>query len=454
VQRAEGLLTLDRLRSLATAGQVDTVLIAVTDMQGRLQGKRCSVRWFLDEVEPHAAEACNYLLAVDVDMNTVDGYEMSSWERGYGDFVVRPDLTTLRMVPWHEGTAMVLCDLEWDDGRPVTASPRQILRRQLDRLAERGLVPYAGTELEFMVFSDGYEDAWRKGYRDMTPANQYNVDYSLVGTARIEPLLRRVRLGMEGAGMYVESAKGECNLGQHEIGFRYDRALTTCDNHGIYKTGAKEIAHQAGMSLTFMAKFDEREGNSCHIHLSLRSPDGDPVLAGDGPHGFSPLMEHFLAGQLACLADLTYFLAPNINSYKRYVDGSFAPTTIAWGLDNRTCALRVVGHGPSLRFENRVPGGDVNPYLAVSALIAAGLHGIDNELPLEEPLIGNAYASDRPRVPATLREAAKRFAGSKIAADAFGDDVVGHYANAARVELAAYDAAVTDWERFRGFERL
>jgi glutamine synthetase len=454
VQGAEGLLTLDQLRSLATAGQVDTVLLAIADMQGRLQGKRCSVRWFLDEVAPHAAEACNYLLAVDVDMNTVDGYAMSSWERGYGDFVVKPDLTTLRMVPWHEGTAMVLCDLEWDDGRPVTASPRQILRRQLDRLAERGLVPYAGTELEFMVFSDAYEDAWRKGYRDMTPANQYNVDYSLVGTARIEPLLRRIRLGMEGAGMYVESAKGECNLGQHEIGFRYDRALTTCDNHGIYKAGAKEIAHQAGMSLTFMAKFDEREGNSCHIHFSLRSPDGEPVLAGDGPHGFSPLMQHFLAGQLACLAELTYFLAPNINSYKRYVDGSFAPTTIAWGLDNRTCALRVVGHGPSLRFENRVPGGDVNPYLAVSALIAAGLHGIDNELPLEEPLVGNAYASGRPRVPATLREAAERFAGSKTAADAFGDDVVEHYANAARVELDAYDAAVTDWERFRGFERL
>jgi glutamine synthetase len=454
MQRADGPLTLDRLRSLADAGQVDTVLVAITDMQGRLQGKRCTARWFLDEVAPHAAEACSYLLAVDVDMNTVAGYAMSSWERGYGDFVVKPDLSTLRLVPWQEGTALVLCDLQWQDGSPVTASPRQILRRQLDRLAERGLVPFVGTELEFMVFGDSYEDAWRKGYRDMAPANQYNVDYSLVGTGRVEPLLRRIRLGMEGAGLYVESAKGECNLGQHEIAFRYDQALATCDNHSIYKTGAKEIAHQAGMSLTFMAKFDEREGNSCHIHISLRSPDGDPVLAGDGPHGFSPVMEHFLAGQLACLAELTYFLAPNINSYKRYVPGSFAPTAIAWGLDNRTCALRVVGHGPSLRVENRVPGGDVNPYLAVAALIAAGLHGIERELPLEAPYAGNAYTSGRPQVPATLREAAQRFADSKLALAAFGEDVLEHYVNAARVELAAYEAAVTDWERFRGFERL
>lgn len=454
MREAQGLLTLDELRSLAGDGQIDTVVVAFTDMQGRLQGKRCTARWFLEEVVPHAAEACNYLLAVDVDMTPVDGYAMSSWERGYGDFVVQPDLATLRRIPWHGGTALVIGDLRWEDGRPVAASPRQILQRQVDRLAERGLVPYVGTELEFMIFRDTYEDAWRNGYRDLTPANQYNVDYSLLGTGKVEPLLRRIRNGMEGAGLYVESAKGECNFGQHEIGFRYDRALATCDNHSIYKTGAKEIAQQAGMSLTFMAKFDEREGNSCHIHLSLRAPDGDPVLAGDGPHGFSPLMEHFLAGQLACLADLTYFLAPNINSYKRYVAGSFAPTAIAWGLDNRTCALRVVGHGPSLRVENRVPGGDVNPYLAVAALIAAGLHGIERELPLEEPHHGNAYNSDKSRVPASLRDAARRFTASEVARAAFGDEVVDHYANAARVELDAYDAAVTDWERFRGFERL
>jgi glutamine synthetase len=450
----EGMLTVPELRALVEAGTVDTVLVAMVDMQGRLQGKRCAARYFLDEVVPHAAEACNYLLAVDVDMNTVGGYAMSSWERGYGDFVLRPDLSTLRRVPWQEATALVLCDLTWENGDPVVPSPRQVLRAQLDRLAELGLRAFVGTELEFIVFGDTYEEAWRAGYRGLTPANQYNVDYSMLGTARIEPLLRHIRNAMTGAGMQVESAKGECNPGQHEIAFRYTEALATCDNHSIYKTGAKEIAASHGNSLTFMAKYDEREGNSCHIHLSLRDEQGAPVFAGDRQHGFSPLMEHFLAGQLACLRELTYFLAPNINSYKRFVAGSFAPTTVAWGRDNRTCALRVVGHSESLRFENRVPGGDVNPYLAVAALIAAGLHGVRNELPLEPELVGNAYTADRPRVPATLRDAADLLAGSEVARDAFGEDVVAHYLNAARVEQAAYDAAITDWEKFRGFERL
>jgi glutamine synthetase len=454
VERPPAPLSVDELRSLVDRGEIETVLVAMTDMQGRLQGKRCSARYFVEEVLPHGAEACNYLLAVDVEMNTVGGYEMSSWERGYGDFALHPDLTTLRLVPWHPGTALVLCDVEWLDGRPVAPSPRQVLRRQLDRLAEHGLAAYVGTELEFLAFSTPYEEAWRRGYRDLEPANQYNVDYSLTGTGRIDGLLRGITRGMTGAGLYVESAKGECNLGQHEIAFRYSDALTTCDNHSVYKTGAKEIAAQHGMSLSFMAKFDAREGNSCHIHLSLRDSDGRPAMAGDGPHGFSRLMEHFLAGQLACLEELTTFLAPNVNSYKRYAEGSFAPTAVAWGVDNRTCALRVVGHGESLRFENRVPGGDVNPYLAVAALVAAGLHGLENQLPLEPAFAGNAYGSDKPRVPTTLREAADRLAGSEVAVDAFGADVVAHYLNAARVEVAAFDAAVTDWERVRGFERL
>ncbi|GAB2687601.1 glutamine synthetase family protein [Nocardia thraciensis] len=438
------------------AGQLDTVLVAMTDMQGRLQGKRCSARYFVDEVLDHATEACNYLLAVDVEMTTVGGYEMSSWDTGYGDFVLRPDLGTLRDVPWLPGTALVLCDVEHVDphGKPVAASPRQVLRTQLDRLAAHGLRAYVGTELEFLVFDDTYEQAYRAGYRDLTPANQYNVDYSMLGTARIEPLLRRIRNEMAGAGLYVESAKGECNPGQHEIAFRYDEALVTCDNHSIYKTGAKEIAAQEGRSISFMAKYNEREGNSCHIHLSLRNAAGDPVFAGDDPDGGSALLRHFLAGQLDCLRELTYLLAPNINSYKRFQDGSFAPTAVAWGRDNRTCALRVVGHGPSLRMENRVPGGDVNPYLAVAALIAAGLHGIDQRLPLEPELRGNAYRSERPRVPRTLRDAAQLFGDSEIAKAAFGEDVVRHYRNAAQVELDAYDAAVTDWERSRGFERL
>jgi glutamine synthetase len=449
-----GKLTVQELRDLVAAGHIDTVLVAITDMQGRLQGKRCGARYFLEEVVPHGTEGCNYLLAVDVDMNTVAGYEMSSWERGYGDLLMAPDVSTLRLLPWLESTALVLCDIQWLDGEPMPASPRQVLKAQLKRLAERGLKAYVGTELEFIVFNDTFESAWGKAYRGLEPANQYNVDYSLLGTSRIEPLLRDIRNSMTAAGMYVESAKGECNLGQHEIAFRYDEALATCDNHSIYKTGAKEIAAQHRQSLTFMAKYDEREGNSCHIHLSFRSTDDSAVLAGDREHGFSELMERFVAGQLACLPEFTYLLAPNINSYKRFVPGSFAPTAVAWGIDNRTCSLRVVGHGESLRVENRLPGGDVNPYLAVAALIAAGLYGIENQLEMEPMFEGNAYSSDKPHVPSTLRDASELFGKSSIARSAFGDEMVDHYVNAAKVELAAYDSAVTDWERVRGFERL
>ncbi|MFF4774930.1 glutamine synthetase family protein [Microtetraspora fusca] len=452
--RGGGVLTVEQLRADIEAGRVDTVLLGITDMQGRLQGKRLSARYFLDEVLEHAAEGCNYLLAVDVDMNTVDGYAMSSWERGYGDFVMRPDPATLRRVPWQEGTALLLADLVWEDGSDVAPSPRQILRRQIERLAAYGWTAFVGTELEFCVYDDTYEEAWRRGYRDLTPANAYNVDYSLLGTARIEPLLRKIRLGMEGAGLYVESAKGECNLGQHEIAFRFADALTTCDNHVFYKNGAKEIASQEGKSITFMAKPNQREGNSCHVHISLRDADGTPVMAGRQPYGLSKVGEHFIAGQLAALRELTLFYAPNINSYKRFVPGSFAPTAVKWGVDNRTCSLRLVGHGPSLRIENRVPGGDVNPYLAVAALIAAGLRGIEHELPLEEPCGGNAYTSGAAMVPGTLRDALALWEGSALAEEAFGKDVVDHYANNARVEIAAFDAAVTDWELFRGFERL
>ncbi len=447
-------LGLDDLRAHVAAGTIDTVVVALPDMQGRLQGKRVDAEFFLSDVLAHGTEGCNYLLAVDVDMNTVDGYAISSWERGYGDFVLAPDMATLRRVPWQEGTALVLADVRWLDGAPVAESPRQILQTQVERLAERGWTALVGTELEFMVFDDTYEAAWQRRYSGLTPANQYNVDYSILGTSRIEPLLRDLRLGMRGAGLTVESAKGECNLGQHEIAFKYADALTTCDNHVVYKNGAKEIAAQHGKSLTFMAKYDQREGNSCHIHLSLRTDDGTPVFAGEGPHGTSDAFDRFVAGQLAALRELSNFFAPNVNSYKRYQPGSFAPTAVAWGVDNRTCAVRSVGHGASLRFENRLPGGDVNPYLAVAAMIAAGLYGIENDLDPVPAYEGNAYAGDAAHVPTTLREAADLWHGSKIARAAFGDAVVDHYANAARVELAAYDAAVTDWERVRNFERM
>ncbi|MGW7331769.1 glutamine synthetase family protein [Streptomyces sp. NPDC054840] len=444
----------EELRSLVASGEIDTVVLAFPDMQGRLQGKRFAAQFFLDEVLEHGTEGCNYLLAVDTDMNTVDGYEMSSWDRGYGDFAMHPDLATLRRIPWNPGSAFLLADLAWNDGSPVVAAPRQILRRQLERLAEAGYTAMVGTELEFMVFKDTYEQAWNSGYRGLTPANQYNIDYSVLGTGRIEPLLRRIRNEMQAAGLIVESAKGECNLGQHEIAFRYDEALTTCDQHSVYKTGAKEIASQEGVSLTFMAKFDEREGNSCHIHLSLADADGRNAMAGDGPGGMSPVMRHFLAGQLAALRDFSLLYAPNINSYKRFRPGSFAPTAVAWGVDNRTCALRVVGHGRSMRFENRLPGGDVNPYLAVAGLVAAGLYGIEHRLELPEACGGNAYTADYAHVPATLREAAELWENSEIAKAAFGPEVVAHYRNMARVELDAYDSAVTDWELRRSFERL
>ncbi len=445
-------MTLEELRARVDAGEIDTVLLALCDMQGRLQGKRLTARHFVEEVAEHGAEGCNYLLAVDVEMNTVDGYEMSSWERGYGDFALVPDLATLRLIPWLEGTALVMCDLRWEDGSDVTASPRQVLRGQLERLAQHGWSANASTELELMVFRETYESAFHKGYKDLEAANLYNLDYSLLATSRVEPLIRRIRNGMEGAGMTVENSKGECNFGQHEINFRYADALRIADDHTIYKTGAKEIAAQMGMAISFMAKFDEREGSSCHIHFSL-ADDSDPrtaVFARD-----DATFQAFLAGQLACLRELTLLLAPNVNSYKRYAEGSFAPTTIAWARDNRTCALRVVGHGPGLRFENRVGGSDLNPYMAISALIAAGLHGVQHGLDLEPAFVGNAYlATDKPRLPRTLRDARDLFATSEVARGAFGDAVVDHYVNAADVELAAFESAVTDWERVRGFERL
>ena len=449
-------LSLAALEQLVGIGDVDTVIVTFTDMQGRLVGKRVAARLFVDEVAAHGAECCSYLLAVDVEMNTVPGYAMSSWDTGYGDMVMTPDLGTLRLIPWLPGTALVIADLGWADGSAVSVAPRTVLRRQLDRLAARGLAADVATELEFIVFDESYRQAWAVGYQGLTPASDYNIDYAILASTRMDPLLRDIRLGMEGAGLRFEAVKGECNNGQQEIGFRYDEALITCDNHAIYKNGAKEIADQHGKSLTFMAKYDEREGNSCHIHISLRSADGSAVFADDaGPYGMSPTFRGFVAGLQATLRELTLFYAPNINSYKRFADGSFAPTALSWGLDNRTCALRVVGHGSGMRVECRVAGGDVNQYLAVSALIAGGLYGIEQGLELAEPYAGNAYAAAGvQRLPTTLAEAAALFEASALAREAFGDDVVAHYLNNARVEVTAFNAAVTDWERKRGFERL
>jgi glutamine synthetase len=448
------MLTLEELSAEVASGRIDTVIIAMCDMQGRLQGKRLHARAFLDGIAEHGAEGCNYLLAVDVEMNTVPGYAMSSWEGGYGDFVFMPDLTTLRRIPWLEGTAMVQCDLLWHDGSPVVASPRQVLRRQLERIGARGWRAYAGSELEFILFDETYETARAKGWRGLRPANAYNVDYSILGTTMVEPLIRDIRRGMAGAGMLVEDSKGECNLGQHEVNFRYQEALRMADDHVVYRNGAKEIAFLHGKALTFMPKYDEREGNSCHIHLSLWEGEHSlfPEAGGDG---MSETFRRFTAGLVHHTRELALLLAPNVNSYKRFVRGSFAPTALVWGHDNRTCALRVVGHGKGMRVESRVAGGDVNPYLAFAALLAAGLAGIDGAYELAPACEGSGYeASDAPHMPATLHEARELFAASELAREALGDEVCEHYLNAATVELDAFSAAVTDWELQRSFERL
>jgi len=447
-------LSLDQLKADVAAKKIDTVVVGATDMQGRLQGKRIHAPFFVEDTIKNGTEGCNYLLAVDVDMNTVQGYDVSSWETGYADMGMSPDFNTLRYMPWHEGTALVIADFVDHHKDLISVSPRTILKKQLARLADAGMVAMCGTELEFIVFKDTFEEAWDKGYTGLTPANQYNVDYSLSGTARVEKLLRAIRLNMDAAGLTVESAKGECNFGQHEIAFKYEDALATCDNHSIYKMGAKEIASQQGCSLTFMAKFNEREGSSCHIHLSFRSKDGKPVLAGDAGDGMSKEGRAYLAGLQAHMRELTLLFAPNINSYKRYQAGTFAPTAIKWGRDNRTCALRLVGEGLSLRVENRVPGGDVNPYLAVAAMVAAGLDGIEKNLELEPIFQGNAYALETARIPETLKEARDLWANSAWVKQTFGEDVQKHYTHMADTELDAFNRAVTDWERIRSFERM
>lgn len=456
-------MNLETLRAYVAAGTIDTVVVAMTDMQGRLQGKRLHARYFLDEVVEHGTEACNYLLAVDTEMNTVGGYALTSWESGYGDFVLMPDLDTLRPVPWQPGTVLLLADVAHvADRTPVTVSPRQVLRAALSRLEPLGWACMAGTELEFIVFEGSYENAWDAGYRQLTPANRYNVDYSVLGTSRIEPLLRDIMNSMYGAGLAVESAKGECNPGQHEIAFRYSDALTTADQHVIYKTGAKEIAARHGYSLTFMAKYNAAEGSSCHIHISFRqrgavgeAAAAIPVMAGDGPYGLSETGAAIVAGMQAGLRELTLMFAPTINSYKRFQPGSFAPTAVAWGPDNRTCALRLVGQGSSLRVECRVPGADVNPYLSLAGLIHAAADGVARRLTLPPPVTGNAYAlTEVPRVPASLEEALGLWTSSALAREAFGKDVVDHYANMAQVEIDAYRSAVTDWELRRYFERI
>ena len=442
------MLTLEELKNDVALGEIDTIVTAFTDMQGRLMGKREHAEFFVDETAEHGLEGCNYLLGLDMEMDPQPGYAMASWERGYGDFHLKPDVETLRRIPWLEGTALVLCDVTWDDGSPVVASPRQVLRAQVERARAAGYDAMFGSELEFYLLKESYAEAHAKHYRDLTPSVPYILDYHVLATTYDEPLLRQIRNGMQEADIPVESSKGEAWPGQQEINFRYADALTTADGHVIYKNGAKEIAQLNGCSITFMAKPDHTWiGNSCHIHASVWR-GGENEFAGE-----SDVFKQFLAGWIACARELALFLAPTINSYKGDAAGSWAPTTLAWGHDNRTCGFRVVGHGSSQRVETRIPGGDVNPYLAFAALIAAGLHGIENGLELPPPLEGNAYESDAERFPSTLREAVAALEEGSMARAALGDEVVDHYLNYGHTEQRLYDQIVTCYERERLFER-
>jgi glutamine synthetase len=442
------MLTLDELKRQVADGTIDTVIAAFPDMQGRLMGKREHGEFFVEETAEHGLEGCNYLLGLDMENDPQPGYRVANWEAGYGDFVLIPDFATLRPIPWLEGTALVLCDVAWEDGTPIAEAPRQVLKTQVERARAAGYEPMVGTELEFFLFKESYAEAHAKHYRDLTPSVPYILDYHVLATSYDEPLIRQIRNQMHAAGLKVESSKGEAWPGQQEINFRYGDALTAADNHVVFKNGAKEIANQHGHAITFMPKPDHTWiGNSCHIHASLWR-DGANAFAGK-----SEVFERFLAGWIACGKEIALFLAPTINSYKRFAKASWAPTTLAWGLDNRTCGFRIVGHGASQRIETRIPGGDVNPYLAVAALIAAGLHGIEQGLELPPALVGNAYESDAERFPGTLREAVDALATGSVLRAAMGDAVVDHYLNYGRVEQQLFDDVVTCYERERMFER-
>ena len=444
------MLTYAELEGLVATGEIDTVVVAFTDMQGRLLGKRLHAEFFVEEMDAgHPVEGCNYLLALEMEMDPVPGYEIASWEQGYGDFAVTPDMATLRRIPWLEGTALVLGDVGWHDGSPVRPSPRQVLRAQVERAEKLGLTPMIGSELEFFLVKETYAEAHANGYTGLTPTVPYILDYHILATTYDEPLMRALRNGMQAAGMRVETSKGEAWPGQQELNFRFSDALTMADNHVIYKNGAKEIAFLHGCAITFMPKpFEDWIGNSCHIHSSLFRGN-EAAFAND-----DALFGQWLAGQIACASELAVFFAPTVNSYKRYAAGSWAPTTLAWGNDNRTCGFRVVGHGKARRVETRIPGGDVNPYLAFAALIASGLHGIEQDLEAPPPLQGNAYESDAERFPSTLRDAIAALEAGTMARAAFGDQVVDHYLNYARTEQGLFDRFVTDWERRRYFERI
>ncbi|MCB2110584.1 MAG: glutamine synthetase [Defluviimonas sp.] len=450
-------LTFDALKKAVASGEIDTVLVAIVDMQGRLMGKRFVAQHFVESAweETHC---CNYLLAVDVEMFTVPGYKSAGWEKGYGDYIVKPDLATLRLVPWLEGTAMCMADLlDHHTHEEVSVSPRAILKRQVARAKAMGFDAMMATELEFFLFQDSYDTITDRNFQDLQPLGRHNIDYAIFGTTKEESVMREIRNGLWGAGVPIENSKGEAEVGQEEVNAKYSDALDTCDMHAIIKNAVKEIAFRHGRAATFMAKYDHRRaGSSSHVHQSLWK-GGKPAFRDEkDPHGMSALMKHYVAGQLAHAREITLCLAPYVNSYKRFVVGMFAPTKAVWSLDNRTAGFRVCGENTrAIRVECRIGGADLNPYLACAGLLAAGLAGIEAKLELEKAVDGDVYHAKRAReIPHTLGEAADLANRSKMLRAAFGDEVVDHYVRAARWEIEEQNRVVTDWEVKRGFERL
>ncbi len=471
-KREQGVITLTELKEMVEKGDIETVIVAFCDMQGRLVGKRLTGRYFLEHANEGGAHFCVYLLATDMAMNTPSGFPSLGWEQGYGDWVAKPDLRTLRIIPWHEKTALVLSDAVDHQGELVEVAPRSVLKRQLARAQSLGFTLNMASELEFYLLRETYETAYAKNYADLSLAGHYNEDYHLLQGARNEPLYRQFRAHLNGAGVPIEGTKGEAGVGQHEINVYHADALEAADRHVLLKQGVKEISMQNGYAVTFMAKPDHTwTGSSSHFHVSLWDTDNQRNVFDDPAgrqYGMSAAMDHFVAGLVLHARELSLFFAPYVNSYKRYAKASWAPTHVAWGADNRTCSLRVVGKGVSKRVENRLPGADVNPYLAAAAMIAAGLDGIERQLPLPQEWRGNAYAADdidrlsqsparaaQPldSLPQSLHEAIRAFEQSDWACEAFGGTVHAHYLNAARVEQRAYDQVVTDWERNRYFEQ-
>ena len=443
------------LKAKIKLGEIDTIVVVFPDVMGRLIGKRFTGQFFLDSVAGHGTHSCNYLLTVNMEMDPMAGFKLANWEKGFGDFEMRPDISTIRELPWQTAAAMVICDYHHDDGKIVDEAPRSLLRAQVDVLAKKKLICNIASELEFFLFHNTYHEASKSAYRDLTPSSDYRIDYHTMQPTRDEPLMRAIRNMMGAAGVPVESSKGEWGKGQHEINFIYDQPLPMADMHVVFKQGIKEIADQHGKAITFMPKLSETEvGSSCHIHVSL-SKYGQNLFWDQKLRTGSKLFRQFLGGLMKYSPELCYFFAPTINAYKRYQSASWAPTKMAWAHDNRTVGFRVVGQGDSFRIENRMPGADANPYLAFAATIAAGLAGVEEQLDCGERYEGNAYVDPQlDSLPRTLRDAANLLNGSKLARRALGDHVVDFYVHTARLEVQAFDDAVTDWERVRYFERI